>query len=269
MSEKPNQSGANSAVGELDVTVVVTCYNEQEFIVDSLESVIGALRESGRSYEVIVVDDVSKDDSVSRVREYMKQHPEYPIRLITNRINRGLGNNYVEAAFLGKGKYYRLCCGDNCEPKEVIAQILRHMGKADMVIPYQNQKEVAGKSRFRKLLSQTFTFLVNSISGYHIKYYNGLAIHLRYNVMRWHPASYGFGFQADLVTRLLDEGASYVQVPSTSIDRKGSASAALKTRNILSVSHTLLEIVFRRLRRMLYGRTMPKPVEIELPEHGE
>ena len=44
---------------------------------------------------------------------------------------------------------------------------------------------------------KTFTFLVNLISGYHLKYYNGMAIHLRYNVMRWHPSSYGFGFQAD------------------------------------------------------------------------
>ena len=269
MSNDPNQASPSSPVNEPDITVAITCFNEQEFIVDSMESVIGALRECGFPYEVIVVDDVSKDDSVLRVREYMKKHPEYPIRLITNRVNRGLGNNYVEAAFLGKGKYYRLCCGDNAEPKEVLVQLFRHLGKADMVIPYQNQEKVAGKSRFRKLLSRTFTFLLNFISGYRIKYYNGLAIHLRYNVLRWHPTSYGFGFQADLITRLLDEGASYVQVPSTSIDRKGSASAALKMRNILSVGHTLLEIASRRLRRMLYGRTMPTPVEIELSEQGK
>jgi hypothetical protein len=32
-------------------------------------------------------------------------------------------------------------------------------------------------------------------------------------------------------------------------------------RNILSVGHTLLELAIRRLRRRLYGRSMPKPVE--------
>ena len=37
------------------------------------------------------------------------------------------------------------------------------------------------------LLSGTFTFLVNTISGFRLHYYNGLAVHLRYNVMRWHP----------------------------------------------------------------------------------
>src|SRR6202030_736729 len=137
-------------------------------------------------------------------------------------------------------------------------EIFRHVGRADIVIPYQYQHEVRGKSFFRKVLSKTFTFLVNLISGYKIKYYNGLAIHLRYNVMRWHPSSYGFGFQADMITRLLDQGASYVQIPSSSVDHKAGGSSALTLRNLLSVTHTLLELAARRLRRALYGRTMPK-----------
>ena len=103
---------------------------------------------------------------------------------------------------------------------------------------------------------------MNLISGYNLKYYNGLAIHLRYNVMRWHPSSYGFGFQADILTRLLDEGASYIQIASAGIDRKGSGSTALTMRNFLSVTHTLLELAIRRLRRALYGRMMPRPREI-------
>jgi hypothetical protein len=73
-------------------------------------------------------------------------------------------------------------------------------------------------------------------SGYDIQYYNGLPIYRRYNVMRWPPISYGFGFQADIITRMLDEGASYVQIPAWGgIDRKGGKSTALTIRNVLSV----------------------------------
>ena len=120
----------------------------------------------------------------------------------------------------------------------------------------------------RRSLSRVFTGLVNLISGYRIKYYNGMAIHLRSNVLRWHPTSYGFGFQADIITRLLDEGMSYLQVPSSSVDRKVDKSTALTTRNILSVCHTLLEITIRRVRKCLYGKELPKAVEIKLEEHG-
>jgi glycosyltransferase involved in cell wall biosynthesis len=245
-----------------DITVLVTCYNEEALITDTLDNVTGALRETGCSYEIIVVDDVSTDNSVVKVREYVQKYPADPIRLRINERNRGLATNYIDTAFEARGKYYRLCCGDNAESKQILVDVFRHIGKADIVIPYQNQNEIPGKSLFRRLLSGTFTLLVNLISGYKVKYYNGLAIHLKYNVMRWHPSSYGFGFQADMITRLLDEGASYIQVPSSSIDRKGSGSSALTLRNFLSVIHTFLELAIRRFRRLLYGRSMPEPREI-------
>ena len=247
---------------QVDITIVVTCYNEEAFIVDAIDTVAQALEEVGHSYEIIVIDDVSGDNSIQRIQEYINLHPERPIRLKVNETNRGLANNYVEAAFLGTGKYYRLCCGDNPEPKEVLVNAFKHIGAADIIIPYQIQDTVVGKQSSRKLLSKVFTSLVNWISGYNLKYYNGLAIHLRYNVMRWHPSSYGFGFQADILTRLLDEGATYIQIPSYGVDRKGSASSAMTIRNFLSVAHTLLELSIRRVRRALYGRNMPRPREI-------
>lgn len=248
---------------EIDITVALTCYNEEKYIVDTLENAISALCEVGCSYEVIVIDDASRDDSVQRIKKYIESHPDYPVTLKVNNKNRGLANNYIEGAFLGKGKYYRVCNGDDPEPKEVLVNIFKYIGKADIIIPWQDQKEVVGKSLFRKCLSRVFTRLVNLISGYNIKYYNGNAIHLRYNVMRWHPSSYGFGFQADITTRLLDEGASYIQIKSRSIDRKGSASTALTVRNILSVIHTLWELTIRRARKFLYGKNMAKPTELK------
>ena len=247
---------------EVEITIVISCFNEEAFITNTIQNVTQALQTTGHTYEIIVMDDVSRDNSVQKVQAYIESHPEQRIRLVQNKLNRGLANNYVEAAFLGRGKYYRLCCGDDSEAPEALLNIFEQIGGADIVVPFQNQDGVMGKTPMRKRLSKTFTFLVNLISGYRLKYYNGMAIHLRYNVMRWHPSSYGFGFQADIITRLLDEGASYVQVPAFGTDRKGSASTALTVRNILSVGHTLLELAIRRFRRWLYGRTMPKPVEV-------
>jgi glycosyltransferase involved in cell wall biosynthesis len=247
---------------ELDITIVVTCYNEGHLIQQTLDNVSSALIEVGATFEIIVVDDASKDNSTEQIQSFIQRYPGRNIVLKTNSKNRGLANNYIDTSFIGKGRFYRLCCGDDPEPREVLVNIFRHIGKAEMVIPFQEQSSVRGKSLFRKLLSNTFTHLVNLISGYKIEYYNGLAIHLRYNVMRYHPSSYGFGFQADMITRLLDEGVAYMQIPSTSIDRKGEASTALNTRNILSVGHTLLELVFRRIRRAMYGKNMPKPREV-------
>ena len=253
----------------IDLTILVTCYNEEKYIVDSLEAVVAAVKEAGISHEIIVIDDCSKDRSVERVQDYLRQHPYYPITLHRNQVNCGFANNYVDGAFLGRGKYYHLACGDDSMPKEYLTAAYRLLGKADMVVPYQIQGEVAGKSFSRKMISRIFTRLVNLLSGYNLRYYNGLPIQLRHNVMRWHPVSYGFGFQADILTMLLDQGVSYLQVYSRSVDKKGCGSTSLSLRNFLSVCHTLLEIFFRRIRRILYGKDWPKPVEVRLPENTD
>ncbi|NBX30905.1 hypothetical protein EBR04_10780, partial [bacterium] len=134
--------------------------------------------------------------------------------LYVNEVNLGVGSNYAEGAFRCRGKYYRMICGDNVESKETLVSIFKHIGEADMIIPYPADTTFRGP--FRRGVSRTFTLLVDLLSGYRIRYYNGLAVHFRYNVMRWHSNSHGFGFQADLITRLLDLKASYIECTPTS-----------------------------------------------------
>jgi glycosyltransferase involved in cell wall biosynthesis len=242
------------------LSILITCYNEAEFILDSIRSVLGGLEDSGVDGEILVIDDCSRDNSVELVKQYILEHPEKNVRLKVNSVNRGLAQNYVDGAFLTSGKYYRMCCGDDPEPRDILANIFKHIGRTDIVIPYQVQDELVGRSMFRRRLSKTFTGLVNLVSGYKMVYYNGLVVHLRYNVMRYHPSSYGFGFQADILTRILDQGASYVEVASSSVERKGAKTSALSVRNLLSVGHTLLEIFIRRIRNEMYGKPRsPKP----------
>src|SRR6202030_2789666 len=59
----------------LDLTVFISCYNEQEFIVKTIETVRDALNEIGTiSYEIIVVDDCSKDNSSETIKNYIAAH---------------------------------------------------------------------------------------------------------------------------------------------------------------------------------------------------
>ncbi len=245
-------NGGGNPQEELDLTIVVPCYNEEQNVAATLDTIFAAMRQLPPcGYEVLVIDDGSKDNTVGVVEHYKQTSPGLPIVLKRNPRNRGLTRTYVDGAFLGRGKYYRLVCGDNVEPKETLVNVLGKMGQADMVIPYHER--VPGKSSFRRGVSRLYTFLVNTLSGYHIRYYNGLALHLRYNVMRWGPYSFGFGFQAELITRLLDENATYVEegVEACHQEKSGSQSA-LNWKNFLSVTHTLLEILMRRVRKRAF-----------------
>jgi glycosyltransferase involved in cell wall biosynthesis len=231
---------------DLDLTLFVSCYNEEENIVGTLETLLEALGEFDFTWEIIVIDDASADRSVEVIQDFLGKHPDLPITLKTREINVGLAQNYIEGAFLGRGKYYRLICGDNVEPKETLVEVFKHLGEADMVLFYQ---DITGKSLARRIISRCYTLLVNLITGYRIKYYNGLPLHQRYHVMRWHTNYHGFGFQADMIARLLDEGFGYTEVRVKTTERKAGVSHALTLRNFFSVAHTLLDLLIRRVGR--------------------
>jgi glycosyltransferase involved in cell wall biosynthesis len=242
---------------DCDITLFVACFNEEQGIVPTLETVLAAAREVGCSYDIVVIDDASTDGSVELVRKFQDAHPEEPITLYVNEQNQGLGANFAEGAFRGRGKYYRLVCGDNVESQATLVSALRHLGEADIILTYP--AEVRGRSWFRRAVSRSYTRLVNFLGGHKIRYYNGLPINLRYNVMRWHSNSHGFGFQADLITRLLDLQASYIEVPVVQEERAGGSSKAFTFRNICSVAHSLLEILIRRVAKFVHPQARQKP----------
>lgn len=235
---------------DIEITFFVACFNEQENIVGTFDMLLSSFAEVPVKWEIVVIDDASLDNSVEVIEQYLEAHPNLPIYLKVNDENRGLGSNYVDAAFLAAGRYYRLICGDNVESKENVVKLLKCLGQADMIIP--GPVECTGRSMLRRLLSASFTRMVNLLSGYRIEYYNGLAIHLRYNVMRWHGNYTGFGFQADLITRLLDEGMSYVEVPVIVHERVAGSSKAITFTNFLSVAHFFLDLCIRQIGRRFF-----------------
>jgi len=235
----------------LDLTVFVSCYNESKYIANTLDNVRNALAELSKfNYEIIVIDDCSTDDSTQAILAYLERYPEERILFRRNLVNIGWAQNYIDAAFIGRGKYFRVVCGDESEPKHTMIEVFNHIGEADILVPYYATTQ--GRSAYRLAMSRAYTTLVNLLSGFHLRYYNGLHVHLRYNVMRWHSNTRGFGFQADILCLLLEQGFSYKEIPVTTIERKKGKSTALSFRNFLSVSHTLFDIMVRRISNYVY-----------------
>ena len=87
-------------------------------------------------------------------------------------------------------------------------------------------------------------------SGNRIAYYNGNPLYLRAHVLRFHVECSGFGYQAEFLTRLISEGATYKEIPLVAYDREGST--AINVKNLLSVAHSLMTIALRRMRIVLF-----------------
>jgi len=228
----------------LDVTFFIPCFNEASHIRGVLDKLVRVAGELQMSYEILVFDDASTDRTADVVRDYQATNKEIPVCLFELSANRGVARNFVEGAFQGHGEYYRLICGDDVEPVETHLEILRRRGQAEIIVPYFTR--IDGRKLYRTVLSRIYTVLVNAMSGNTLRYYNGCPLYRRFDVLRFHIEATGFGYQAEFLTRLLQEGRSYIEVPLVARDRPGSGS--LSVRNVLSVAHSLLKIALRRLR---------------------
>lgn len=138
--------------------------------------------------------------------------------------------------------------GDNVELSESLEKIIRARGTADIIVPHF--VEIRNRPWHRKIISKLYTHLVNLASGYRLAYYNGNPLYLRAHVLRFHVECTGFGYQAEFLTRLIAEGATFKEIALISYDREGSA--AINIKNLLSVTHSLLTIALRRLRIVLF-----------------
>jgi len=232
-----------------DITFFIPALNEERSIIKTLGKIIEVMKKINLTFELIVINDGSTDNTRILVENYM-MHVTIPIRLVNNKVRRGLGHNYVSAAFLGLGEYYMMICGDNAETEESIINIISEKGKADIVIPYFGDWDA--RNRIRKTISHVFTFIINVISGNKIYYYNGTVLHLRDNVQRCHPMATGFAYQAELLDLLIADHKSYVEIKVANNDRDIGYSRAFYLQNFLSVAHSCLQIILRRIRRIIW-----------------
>src|SRR3989338_6268449 len=129
------QTSASSG-NSVDISFFIACYNKAPHIVNALETVRSIVNGKDMTYEMIVVDDGSTDNSQAVIQEYCMSHEGLPIRFHLNSRNKGLGHNYVYWASQAHGKYFMLVNGDNDIPAEDFSVIVEQRGKADIIVPY-------------------------------------------------------------------------------------------------------------------------------------
>ncbi len=230
---------------KIDITFFVPCCNEEKNIVKTLENIINSTGDI--KYEILVCDDGSKDNTKEIVKNYINREKKNII-LYENDKNLGIGFSYFKYSLEAKGEYYMLINGDNVEPPITIKKIIAERGKADIIIPYFGTED--RRTLIRKFISHLFTFVINLISFNSIKYYNGAVLHKTENVRLYRSKTYGYGYQAELITTLLMSDKSYLQVQVINSDREWGTSKAFSISNILSILNTILSIFINKIANL-------------------
>lgn len=95
------------------VSICCTTYNHECFIEDALEGIL--LQSTDYSYELLIHDDASTDNTAKIIREYEKKYPRIikPIYQKDNQLSKGIRISPTFNFTRAKGEYIALCDGDD------------------------------------------------------------------------------------------------------------------------------------------------------------
>lgn len=124
----------------LDVTVVLPVYNERGHLGEEIDRIRAALRASGRSFEIVVVDDGSDDGSGQQLRAI----PD--IRLIQFHQNRGSGSARKAGTKAARGRVVVWTDADMTYPNDRIPELVDELDGWDQVVGARTSEEGTAKA---------------------------------------------------------------------------------------------------------------------------
>lgn len=86
-----------------DLSIIIISYNTVQITKDCLDSMYKSLKNSSLNFEIIMIDNDSKDGSVQMLNKYSLKHPN--LKLILNKENTGFGRANNQGVKLAKSEY--------------------------------------------------------------------------------------------------------------------------------------------------------------------
>lgn len=245
------------------ISIIVPALNEERNIEDTIKEILIAVDERFSDFEILIFDDASSDNTGTIAEELAAKNKN--IKVIHNEKTMGLGYNYKKGVELAKNDFIIMPPGDNSYASSYIERLFDAINRTDIIIGYNVNYWIRPLSR--RIISKTFTLIMNLLFGLRIKYYNGLTIHKREIIRSLRPRSFSesFAYQAENLTLLIRSGYSYVEIPVYFRERRTGKSKAVNIKNILGALKAVLKLfitVYIRERKK-YNRPIKK---VELNE---
>ena len=139
------------------ISLVIPIYNEELVIDELLDRSLAALKEIGRPFEIIIVDDGSEDGSLQKILK----HRESDSRIKAVELSRNFGHQAAFTAGIkrSKGQYTVMMDGDLQDNPELIKNMYEKMksGEFDIVNGYRKSRTESG---FRGFMFAVFHKLI-------------------------------------------------------------------------------------------------------------
>ena len=145
------------------LSIVIPCYNEAACL-DALHARVSAAARAavGEDYELLLVNDGSRDDSWTRMRALAAADP----RLVAINLSRNHGHQLALTAGLDlcAGEQILIIDADLQDPPELLAEMRRTMADEDADVVYAVRRKRAGETLFKKATAAVFYRLLDRLT---------------------------------------------------------------------------------------------------------
>ena len=147
----------------MKLSLVVPCYNEAESVRPFQAAVIEAFRDCGYEYEIIFVDDGSKDTTLFELRKIYSEQ-SCPVKVVSFSRNFGKEAAIYAGMKHAEGEFVSLIDADLQQRPEIVRQmvkILDEQPEYDVVAAYQDRR---GEGKVLSFFKKSFYAIINRLS---------------------------------------------------------------------------------------------------------
>lgn len=211
---------------KMELSVIIPAYNEEKRIETTLQKIVFYLKQNKniKNYEIIVVDDGSKDHTREIVEKYLLS--ENFIKLNSFRENRGKGFSVREGALLAQYSLILFSDADLSTPIEELDKFLPLIANYDIIIGSRALKESDVKKHqpfYREIMGKTFNFLMRKITGLPFKDTQcGFKLFKNCRVIFQNQVLERFSFDVELLYLALKDNKKVAEIPVSWINDERS-----------------------------------------------
>ena len=147
----------------LKLSLIVPCYNEAENVSAFQEAVIGAFDGCGYDYEIVYVNDGSRDATLHNLKKLFHAQ-KCPVKVVSFSRNFGKESGLYAGLRYADGEYISLIDADLQQRPEIVrnmVDILDEQPECDVVAAYQDRR---GEGKILSFFKKSFYAIINKLS---------------------------------------------------------------------------------------------------------